>query len=373
MTRTPAAQPPAIVAENMFLSPRVVDAGTFEELAGALRTLVTKASDQSATLGSAVTRTEVVVKQLGQVGPAVESKLTAAAAATKALSSRQAELEALLSRAERRAEQAERAATDLETRVARSLDERAAVAEARLASLLSEGLGRIEAAAARASTIVGDAVAASEHAIDAARSRLEAAIEDWRSRLDPLHERAELHAASIEARLTRAETRIAPFLGAGVKSLSVLCAKAAAMLGREPGTTAPSAEGSLTDLVQRAERAREAVDFAVGQLGAVREQAERARTLLGQEIVSSAETVETFAARQDAIRQAMESTMSACERARQELEAHANLHLSVIERAAAAARDAAPPAVPAPLTREPRRRTDPKRAAATSRDKPKPP
>lgn len=282
----------------MFLSPRVVDGATFEEFTTALKEVVEQAGEQSEGLGAAIGRSETILRQLLQAAPAVESKLTAAAAASGALARRQAELETLLARAEERAQRAEQAVPDLVARFERVLEERLSAAEARIAGLVGEGVGRIKSAAAEGAARATDASADAAQTLDAMRSRLDATLAEFELSAGPWLEKLESQVGAIEGRLARADREIAPFLGAGVKSLTTICARASALLGREPGDERSSpGPGSLAELLQKAERTRDAADFAIQQLDAVRARAEDARAVLEQAVGAAAGAIKSPAKR----------------------------------------------------------------------------
>ncbi len=346
MTVTATADPTA----EVFLSPRVVDAAAFHEFAAALRTLVGRAADQHRTLDSTLTRSEAVLKQLSMTPGGGDSK--AIAPRGSALETRLAELEARVTRAldrpaaspaeTDRFDSAEMEAmiersvlrvlatlggTPGEARIEAAIRQRLSEAESTLARVVERSIGRLGSVAADAEAYASEACRNARATLDTTKSqfdafgaRLAGSVEACQSRLEPLHAQVERQTADLEGRLRRVSDEITRTAFPGLKSLTVLCERASAVLGCEPGSGASPTPGSLSDLVPRSEALRETADFAARQLEAVREQAEHARRLLSETLTGTAAALDELTTRQETLRDDLAKALETADRARQSLE-----------------------------------------------------
>lgn len=371
MPPTAAPKPaPEQPAPEIFLSPRVVDAAAFEQFAGALRSLVGQATEHEQALQGRLSRSEAVLRQLTQAAPAVESKLSLATGTISTIDQRLDELHARVEQELTRLSAAERDGAGGLDRLDRAINDRVAEAQTRLAAMVEQATGRVLAAAAEASGAAHDAAERARAEIERARSVVHAArteyedsLASWRERIAPLTEQAALETANLESRLRAIEDRTSTFAGPGLKSLSVLCGRAAVLLGRDPDAEpGPASPGSLGELVARAERLGESTEFATRQLDAIRGEAEAARAILATTLDASAQTIDGISQRQRSLGEALLDALRTAEEARDMLETRARMFLDAIEHAGTAhpAGHATPPPAPgpnpAPVSPKPRAR-----------------
>jgi hypothetical protein len=139
---------PAVNADSVFLSPRVVDQAAFSELAGALRELVERAAAGARALTDAGERAEAAQRRLDDSAPLMEARTIAATSALGSLDVRFVETAALASRVGDLALLASSAEARVEAAVLRALEQVAGL-ESRLVGL-AERAERAAAAAERA-------------------------------------------------------------------------------------------------------------------------------------------------------------------------------------------------------------------------------
>lgn len=322
--RTPDASDP------IFLSPRVVDAAAFERFASALRALVGRATEHERTLDAGVGRSEAVLRRLAESAPGVESRLAAASGALSSLDDRLAEVRSVLDDDSARSSALDRATRTALTEFDRTLAERVASAEARLARMVEHASGRIEAAGR-------DAVEAS---LDAAR-RARDEMGRIRADAEAARDAGALHVQNLEDRIGRVEERVRAFSGPALRALVELCDRAEAALGGG-GAGGPAKPGSLGEALARADEARDATDFCVRRLDSVRQEAERAQSTLGEALNNSAGLIAEFTQRQATLAKATLDALRAGDEARTALEARARELVASIRDEVATASAPAP-------------------------------
>lgn len=196
-------------APEIFVSPRVVDRRAFSEMAGELRELIQQAGAERAAL----------VAGLDQAGRATDDF--------------------------RSREAAQAMNIELCARALKRVEEKLARAEALLAQAADAGK-IVEQIDARTGNIVQSKVEALEARVQAIQSAATAHAEALEERLKRATRELEQR---IEAVRRDAEAIVAP----PTQALTALCGRAAQILGREPGTVGPIAEGSLGDVLARAQ------------------------------------------------------------------------------------------------------------------------
>jgi len=156
-TPKPGPKTPAATGE-VFLSPRVVDARAFDDLAGRLRTLVDQAGEQAAVLQGAMANTEQLGARVREIEAAQQHNMELAARALQSLEQRAAKAGQMLEAALRAAE----ATREFEANAAAMIDRQAAELRARLERVVrevqvsaSDSLSRLEIALERADAVVG--------------------------------------------------------------------------------------------------------------------------------------------------------------------------------------------------------------------------
>lgn len=168
----------AALAEDVFLSPRVVDEAALREFGEALRSLLEEAARGRESLREAVERSEGVVGRLSETANEAAGRLRPATKLVGAIEQRVREAEEALSKAGDASRVASQAAAEAE----RVAGEAARAATAESMQALREARTSLEEAAARAGKIesrLGQAAERAEMAVEAlereCRSRLEAA------------------------------------------------------------------------------------------------------------------------------------------------------------------------------------------------------
>jgi DNA repair exonuclease SbcCD ATPase subunit len=325
----PRREPRAI--DQVFLTPRVLDARAFTEYAESLKSLIRDLDERSVRLSGASTDTDRLARVLreasGQLRQRAEAgtvlanrldtQLEAAKSAVATLQNampdegtlqrlvdriaekRQAAfeqaIEARLASAQARFEAAEKRAADAESR--------AAAAEQRLATI-AKTLAAVNTQAESAAKTARDAVADAEQAAERSAGDALEALEQLRVLADDIRDKAEADAASIEQRLGPVRDLVA-------------------RAGELVGTT--DAPGSLPRAI---DTARSLADRLVG-LTASSERtitnAARAHATIVDTVNAAAESLESLRVRRDSLAETIE----------QDIESLAE-EISPIERAAAA-------------------------------------
>ena len=215
--------PDGVVGE-IFLAPRVIDRRAFGELASELRRLVERAAAERASLGGALDQTAESLKAIRQSEASQQGNLELTARALKRLDERLAKSQQLLDQA------------------------------SSVSSLIEKFDGRADALI--------------EHKIQALEARLEAAEAGAAARVESLEQRLKSSTREIEQRIAALRQDAEGVVGPALAALSEALERAQGMLGRSPtdksGT--PATPGSLTDIVERAERAKAGGDEALSRL-----------------------------------------------------------------------------------------------------------
>lgn len=302
--RSPAAADDAV--RRAFLTPRVVDQRTFEELSGSLRTLVRDAAAHSRALAGSSTEVKLLGDQLREATRELQAKVEAASRVVPGIDARVAKAEQVLDAAGR----------ELTRRVAevRELTSReVTIDKARVRELVESH------AAAVVDEVLGRALAeVFERRAQAFEERLGAIVDqrerEARARLDLARGALEDAAAAAEVRIERVVERAAQSsaeLARVRDSLEETCQAAEQRVqGLKTGLDA-SAE-SVADAQRALEESLQAVELRLGALmneagaAAQRVQASResldiagkaAATRLGESLAEAQRTLATIDAR----------------------------------------------------------------------------
>ncbi len=140
---------------------------------------------------------------------------------------------------------------------------------------------------------------------DSAASKIALAASDAAARAEDHHRRL----ADLQVRLEEAagEAEALVGLSAALPDESEDEANGAAESSALPG--------SLGDLVLKARRVRRQAEFALRQLEATRTQAQEARSILGQDLLDSAEKIDALSARAEELRSTLSESLGACQEA----------------------------------------------------------
>jgi len=255
----PTLRSPREAADAVFLSPRVLDQAAFDALAGELRTLVERATEDARTLQTAAAQAHAAHQRLVEAAPSVAARLTALTEVIVGLDARSAQAGAALTRAA-------------------DVASRAAAAETRLAEVAQQKLAAVEAALAAAET--------------AAAARLEARLRDAEARLEGALARARDEVATLERRADQIAARFTALANVDLPAIAALCDRAAAL----------AAPAGLPEAAARAERAAQTALAAARDLAAAHDRAEALRADLDRTLTTAAEASERLAAGADALR-----------------------------------------------------------------------
>jgi len=297
--------------EDAFLTPRVVDAGTFEELASRLRSIIDEAADQTSSLHEAQSR-------IGELSGDVEKSSERVAKALEGLKrglgqidERIAQAEQLIERASEQAaamERAEQRIDEIDQRVERAVASRTQELERRLEAALQ----RLEHQAAATEARAQEA----EQRVESAGDRLAESIADAEVRRDELVRDAEARLRGfgddLNQRTEQIKRELASSAGPIVTSLNLLCQRAMEFLGHDPraaasgsGQHAPQA-GSLGEMVERAGELAETLERSMHDAESMREQAGLAEGAIREAVVEGTEAADALKERVEAIRRAGE-------------------------------------------------------------------
>jgi len=300
----PAATAPSIRApdpEELFLSPRVMDAGAFSRYADALKSIIAQATQQGRTLEDFSVDAEELIRRASDSEKTLDTRLQAGMRLMKLIDERAA-------RAEEAIEQISGATPDadaLEARLSRSIDETVERAVARVEQRALEAEARADAAARRADE--------AQRRLEPIEARLSAAIERAESTADSLESMAQRAGDELDARLAHAmttcEERAATLDGTIVSfddrigSIRDAADDAVRALGMDPGD--PRFEDSplaaIRSLVERGETHIAGADRLFRQLEDLRHQAEAVRTDFGQWLLSAASKLDELESRRAAL------------------------------------------------------------------------
>jgi chromosome segregation ATPase len=277
------------VSKEVFLSPRVLDSAAFESFAGTLRELIERASQQGRALESASASAEATRSALGELGGAYKVNLEEAAALFDRLREHEARAGELLAKVEGWSSRIERA-------------------DAELSRLLRDTMAQAEQRA-------------QEHA-DRLSAHAEAVAADLERRAAEAVARLEAVGGQADKKLDQVHRDVRTMLTPTLRALTGTCNRAAALLGRDPTVPEEADEptvGSLGDIVQRAEGAKQKASEAADQLHAVKRQAEMARQMLKDAVVTSGEQVDQALNKRDELERSLQEMLRLCEEAERSL------------------------------------------------------
>jgi chromosome segregation ATPase len=293
--------------EEVFLSPRVVDAGAFADFAGRLREVVRQADAAGRSLHGVVGEAREVLDSLKGEQSGSRTRLEAFSKVLATLDERAKRLEGLVEAAESRAA----SLPDIERKVGALVES----ALAKIAARAEEAAGgldaRLNSVSTEAATRLGQIRAQAERSVQELRHEMARSAADTEARLERrAAELSETLSASSEQERQRLEKTRAELLdvirlstkvsettdqletrlrvigedaervsSAAAERLRDICAQAKDLLGLDPATgqTRGDAPGSLAGLVERAERERHAAQQAAGELAGANTDARSAK------------------------------------------------------------------------------------------------
>lgn len=277
-------------AGEVFLTPRVIDQGAFDELSRSLREMVREAAKQNADLRASVAQASRIGNELRCAEQGQQENLALAAAALKRIEERTSAIDSLLEHARgttAAAEQFDRLAEEV----------------------IARQLGAFEA-------------------------RIEDALASAAARAGEIEDRIARASSGLEARISETTLHAQGAIGPSVSQLTALCERAEAMIGRLPdsaGGEAPRTPGSLGDVVERGESLRQECQFASRQFDAIRAQADQARTILGESLNDMCSMIDRLTERADDLRREADRAKSVAAEIGKDTDAHTRRVKTAVE------------------------------------------
>ena len=316
--------------EEMFLTPRVLDASAFAKYAETLKGIIAQASAQGRTLEDFSSDAETMIRRCDETSESVNKRLQAGIRMLKMIDERAERTDRLLERVQ----QALPDAQAVSERIDRVIDERLAASEARMSELIDRAEERVKAAERRAFEAIERT---QEHAgeleslgqsiderLDSLRSAIERSEQTREDGVDSLKSQIEEARAQINASIAKAfekaqeatdaiscrskeamgdiETRI-DRVGSTIEPLIEASNKAMRALGMDPEN--PVFEDSplarIESLVDRGETQLASLDRVYRQLEDLQSQAESVRSAFGNWLLEAAAELDTLEERKGRI------------------------------------------------------------------------
>ncbi|HCT44769.1 MAG: hypothetical protein CMJ35_15765 [Phycisphaerae bacterium] len=316
--------------DELFLTPRVLDAGAFARYADTLRGIIAQASAQGRTLEDFSADAEAMIKRCDDASETVNKRLQSGIRMLKMIDERAARTDALLEKVQRALPDAQAMSDQID----RVIDERLKASETRINALITQAEGRAQVAEERAIVAIersqkqanelellgqsiDDRLASLHEAIeqsvserglgvDAIRTQVDEAraqINDTIAKaFDKANEASEALSSRADATMGEMETRVER-VGQSIEPLIEASSKAMRALGMDPEH--PVFEDSplarIESLVDRGETQLASLDGVYRQLEDLQSQAERVRSAFGSWLTDAAEQLDTLEARKGQI------------------------------------------------------------------------
>jgi len=314
--------------EEIFLSPRVLDAGAFARYSEMLKSIITQATTQGRTLEDFSTDAQAMIKRCDTTSDAINKRMQAGVRMIKMIDERATRTDLLLDKVQASLPDSKQLAAQIDEIIERRL----ADAQQKIEETIASAQARVEAAEARAIKAVesSDAHAAKldtlSTTIDGKMSELEARIENTRtqtnqtlveiiertdtiaSRLDndlgQVLARAQEAGANLATKIDEAsnltDARIAE-LSASIEPVLEASQQAMRTLGMDPEN--PVFEDSplsrIEQLVERGETQTASLDRVYRQLEDLQSQAEGVKSVFGMWLVDAATELDVLEERKD--------------------------------------------------------------------------
>ena len=258
-----AAYPRVRTASEVFVSPRVVDRVAFEDYAQALRKLLASATSEGEHLRRTAVDASRTLRAIGEVLPAVDTKLAKAGELLSTLTQRLETAEATAKRAEAAAERAvtaERRIKDMDDRARQRIFEAGTAA-------VDEAIGRLEEVAEKRAKELDDRGETLTTFVDRGRSDLAEArakaIEALQKVAEQTRNEAQGGLESVKARCAEAREAIAEDHSGATHDIGQVRNESVEAIGTER----QAAEAALADRVERLNaRMNELIEAAEGRL-----------------------------------------------------------------------------------------------------------
>ncbi|MCA9303622.1 MAG: hypothetical protein KC996_05840 [Phycisphaerales bacterium] len=328
LEQRPSSTLPA--ADDMFLSPRVLDAGAFGRYSDMLKGIIAKATDESRTLEDFCADAEQMITRAADSERTLADRLQAGVRMLRMIDERADRTDQLLDKVRDQlpdakalhaqideviAARMKRAESQIETMIANAAERIAACeqrAEAAAAKAESEA-SLLDAALEQAKQHLGsieERIAEAVLQADTSMNELNRSAAINKNVLEQSFEKSLSHANSVGSSLAQrvdeasrmTDERIAS-LSASIEPLTHAAEQAMRTLGIDPANPDfnDSPLARIESLVQRAENQIAAIDRVFTQLEDLRGQAEGARSEFGRWLVDAADELDTLEDRKDAL------------------------------------------------------------------------
>lgn len=316
--------------DDMFLSPRVLDAGAFGRYTEILKSIIAKASDESRTLEDFCADAEQMITRAADSERTLSDRLQAGVRMLRMIDERADRTDQLLDKVR---EQLPDSAA-LHAQIDAVIEERMKNAESQIQSMIDQAAQRIAACEQRAENAANKAeseAAQLDSALDLAKQQLgsieqriaEAVLQSEQSLsqlndacainkgiLEQTFEKSLAHANSVGSTLASRVDEASKMTEARIESinesitpLTQAAEQAMRTLGIDPSN--PRFEDSplarIETLVQRTEQQIASIDRVFTQLDDLRSQAENARSEFGRWLIDAADDLDVLEARKDAL------------------------------------------------------------------------
>ncbi len=315
-------------SEEMFLTPRVLDAGAFARYAETLKGIIAQASVQGRTLEDFSTDAEAMIKRCNDASETVNKRLQAGIRMLKMIDERAERTDLLLEKVQRALPDAQA----MSERIDRVIDDRLSASEAKINAIIEQAEQRVQQSERRAYEAIErtqehaseletlgqsieerlgslrDAIERSEQERTHGTESLQTKLDEVRDQINASIERA-LHKAndageSLSGRADQAMSEIesrVERVGATIEPLVEASNKAMMALGMDPER--PVFEDSplarIESLVDRGETQLASLDRVYRQLEDLQSQAESVRSAFGNWLLEAAGQLDTLEARKD--------------------------------------------------------------------------
>lgn len=316
--------------EDMFLSPRVLDASAFTRYAETLKGIIAQAGAQGRTLEDFSADAEAMIKRCNETNEAVNKRLQAGIRMLKMIDERAERTDMLLEKVQRALPDAQA----MSERIDHVIDERLCASEARIEEVIARAEQRAQQAERKAHEaiertaehaaeleslgqsiderlrslreVIERSVSERETGIDSLHAEVEAAREQINSTIarafdkakeagEAISSRAHESMRAIASRVERVEGAIEPLVEASSRAMRAL--------GMDPEN--PVFEDSplarIESLVDRGETQLASLDRVYRQLEDLQSQAESVRSAFGNWLIEAAEQLDTLEDRKDRV------------------------------------------------------------------------
>ena len=317
-------------SEDMFLSPRVIDAGAFTRYSEMLKSIITQANTQARTLEDYSTDAEAMIKRCESSSETINKRMQAGVRMLKMIDERANRTEMLLDKIQTSLPDSNALATQIDELIEKRLSE----SQRRIDKIAADAEARVQAAEekARQATQFNEeqisTINSLAQQIDARLSEIESRVESTRNEsssaiielderaneirtqinttLDQVVAKSQEAGANLALKIDEAsnltDARIAQ-LNRSIEPVLEAAQQAMRTLGMDPEN--PSFEDSplarIENLVERGEAQTASLDRVYRQLEDLQSQAEGVKAVFGMWLVDAAGELDVLEARKDTL------------------------------------------------------------------------